>query len=131
MTTVEYTKSKGELLLTDYKNSPDGILNLRLVGAASGTLHLGNLTVEVKGGSAEVNISALREGVLTPFLIADGKSYICDKIKVKAGVVMPALPERERILYLTGKIIAAEDKLESLEERLAELCDAVYGKSIL
>ena len=131
MTTIEYTKSEGKLLLTSYSSSPSGTLRLRLLGITSGNLHLGNLILPIDGDFIEVSIAELSEGVLTPFLTEDGKSYVCDKIEIEAGVVTPSIPEWERILYLTKRMIAAESKAQRLEKTLLELCDAVYGKSIL
>ncbi len=130
MTTLEYTKSNGEFLLTDYKDGGGDEVCLRFLPECSGRLYLEKESFAVKGGYAVINRICFNDGTLTPLLKSEDGSFICEKIKCEAGSVTPTRETQERLFLITKKLISAENKIISLEKRVAELSEAVYGKSI-
>ena len=131
MTSIEYTKCQKELLLTAYEQNESSSIKFRFIGVEDGIFYIGAESFNIENGFATVKISSLCEGNYTPVLKIGENSFVCDKIQVKAGIVTPKICSTERILKLTEKIIAAEEKNKNLEEKISELFAAVYGKSIL
>ena len=131
MADIEYTKCKNEFLLTAYTKAENGSVKFRFHGASDGELLIGSGAFRIENGISEVKTNSLKEGTYTPVLQTENGSYVCDKIKIPAGVLTPKICESERTLRLTEKIISAETRIEALEEKLSEISSAVYGKSIL
>ena len=131
MTVIEYTKTKGELLITDYTEGSKEGLKFKFIGEKNGTLYIGGDTFRVENGIAIMKTSDIKEGVHTPILHTEDGSLICDGINLKAGVVTPKISDLKRTLYLTKRLIMAEEIAKKLENKLSELSNAVYGKSIL
>lgn len=130
MTVLEYTKSNGELLLTAFKDCGGDEICLRFYPECSGKIYLKKKSFEVKDGLAVIKRINIKDGTVTPLLKTEDGSFVCEKIKCEAGSVTPARKSREAILLLTKKLISAENKITSLEKRVAELSEAIYGKSI-
>ena len=130
MTTLEYTKSNDEFLLTSYKEGAGEEICLRFFPEYSGEVYLRNDSFTVKGGRAFIKRNVFTDGTVTPLLKTDGGSFVCEKLKCESGSVIPAKPTREITFILTKRLISAENTIVSLEKRVAELSEAVYGKSI-
>jgi len=131
MALIEYTKSKDGFLLTGYKGSDGNKVTFRFSGAECKTLRIGDSSFEAENAQFEVNPHSLKEGVHTPIAYTEEGCLLCDKIKVRAGVIIPLICDAQKALYLTKRIIAAEEELLDFKKKLCELSEAVYGKSIL
>ena len=131
MALIEYTKSKEGFLLTEYKKSDGKTVAFRFSGSECTALRIGDNFFKAENGQFTVNPQLLNEGAYTPIAYTNEGYTLCDKITVRAGVIVPFICDSEKILYLTKRIIAAEAELCDFKKKLCELSEAVYGKSIL
>lgn len=131
MTTIEYSEYKNEFLLTGYTADTSKSFRLCFLGVKNGTVHIGNNDFLIENGIATVKISLLKDGEYTPVLHSKDGSFPCDKIEIIAETAAPKTCDSKRLIYLTKQFIEAHEKTSKLEKKLLELCDAVYGKSIL
>jgi len=131
MTAIKYSKLEDRFLITYLENGSGENLKISFSGVKDGDFYLGKESFKVENGIARINTGKLADGSYTPILRTEEKSYICDKLKVLAGILTPDVNAESRIYYLAGKIISAEERLRVLDKRISELSDSVYGKSIL
>ena len=131
MAAIEYTKLNNEFLITGCREDSDAVYEIRFEGEASGTLYLAGEAFGIHNGVARVCAKDLANGIHTPILQTETTSFICDKIKIEAGIITPQICIPEKIQYLNKKLIYAEQRACKIEEKIFELCNAVYGKSIL
>ncbi len=126
----EYTKFGKEFLITDFEDGVSDTVKIRFRNQKDGALQIGAKSTRLENGSATLTIASLTDGVHTPIFHTDNGSFICDRIKAKAGKILPLVKERQRIFELTSKLLSAEEKINALEARLTELCSKVYAKNI-
>lgn len=126
----EYTKFGKEFLITDFEDGASDTVKIRFKNQKDGTVQIGAKSARLENGAAVLPSSSLREGVHTPIFHSDDGSFICDRIKVEAGKILPLVKEIQRVFELTSKLTRAEEKINALETRLAELCSKVYAKNI-
>ena len=130
MVYFEYTKFGREFLVTDFEDGISDTVKVRFKNQKDGSLQIGAKSVRLENGIAQLSPTSLKDGIHTPIFHTEKESFICDRIKVAAGRVTPLINERERVLELTSKLISAEDKINSLEASLTELCSRVYARNI-
>ena len=130
MTIFEYTKDNDVYLLTDYIDDGSDEVCLKFFPEGSGETILLSESFKVECGSAVIKRINFKDGEITPILKTENEAFRCEKIKCQSGSVTPAAPTRERIFELTKKVISAQNRIITLEKRVAELSEAVYGKTI-
>ena len=126
----EYAKFGKEFLITDFEDGVSDTVKIRFINQKDGALQIGAKSTRLENGTVIFPRSSLAEGVHTPIFHTDSASFICDRIKVEAGKVLPLVRERQRVFELTSKLTRAEEKINALEARLTELCSKVYAKNI-
>lgn len=130
MTVFEYTKDENAYMLTDFKDNGGDEVCLKFFPECTGEALLLGESFKLFGSCAVIKRIRFDDGDITPILKTDSESFICEKIRCESGSLTPSLPTRERIFELTKKAISAQNKIISLEKRVAELSEAVYGKTI-
>ena len=131
MPKIEYTKTDGGFLLTNFTDDGKRSLDIRFEGAICGTLRINAKRFRIEDSLARIEPLSLGEGIHTPTVESNGSPLSCDPIKVEAGTVSIPMQGLDRILYLTKRSIEADSLLKMVNERISELSSAVYGKSIL
>ena len=129
MTTIIY-KIHGNFGVNTLFKRDSTELTVKLLGIREGALKIGDISAEVKVGSATLSLSSLPDGVYTPILYTDSGEIRLEAIR-KLGEKLSRYPtDRNLTVNLLERIERLEDSVATLECLVAELDKRVRGNGI-
>ena len=129
MTTVIY-RIKGNFGVSTTFKRGDSELCVKLGAGRRGTLKIGEVSAEVKGGCATLCLSPLPDGIYTPVFSTDSGEVRLEAIR-KLGEKLTRHPtDRNLTVNMLDRIERLEECVSSLECLVAELDKRVRGNGI-
>ena len=84
----------------------------------------------VCGMRSELDTSSLDDGLLSPLLIASGRTFPLPKIKKRGDRIFPIYPSAEQFFALSEKERALRSRVCELEESVDKLTKKVFGEPL-
>lgn len=95
-----------------------------------GYVKIGSTSRAVCGMRAELDTAKLEDGLLSPTLVASGRTVRLPKIKKLGKNILPIYPSPEQYRALCERARALKSRVEELEKTVGELSKKVFGEPL-